>query len=39
MRASAEFIARIDAWREEQDDKPSRATAIRRLIERGFKGG
>lgn len=29
--------AKIDDWREGQDDKPSRSEAIRRLIERGLR--
>jgi hypothetical protein len=38
MRATAEFIRRIDEWRRRQPDGiPSRADAIRRLIERGLE--
>ena len=33
MRASAEFLAKVDDWRREQPDLPSRAEAIRRLVE------
>ena len=33
MRASEEFLARIDDWRRVQPDIPSRAEAIRRLVE------
>lgn len=37
MRASDEWLRRIDDWRRQQDDLPSRAEAIRRLVERGLK--
>jgi hypothetical protein len=30
------LVERIDAWRREQEDLPSRAEAIRRLVERGL---
>lgn len=33
MRASADFIARIDEWRRAQPDIPGRAESIRRLVE------
>jgi hypothetical protein len=33
MRASAAFLERIDNWRRVQPDLPSRAEAIRRLVE------
>jgi hypothetical protein len=33
MRASEEFLRRIDDWRREQPDLPSRAESIRRLVE------
>lgn len=36
MRWQAPLLAAIDAWRAEQDDEPSRAEAIRRLVERGL---
>jgi hypothetical protein len=36
LRASAELIARIDAWAGSQEDRPSRAEAIRRLLERAL---
>ena len=39
MRASADFLARIDDWRREQPDIPSRAEAIRRLVEIALSGG
>jgi hypothetical protein len=32
MRWQAAELAALDAWREKQDDKPSRAEAIRRLV-------
>jgi hypothetical protein len=37
FRLSDEFMARVDAWASEQDDRPSRAEAIRRLVEIGLK--
>jgi hypothetical protein len=37
MRASAEFLKSLDKWRAKQEDKPSRAEAIRRLVELGLK--
>lgn len=36
MRASEEFLRKIDNWRRLQKDIPSRAEAIRQLIERGL---
>ncbi len=33
MRASENFLARIDDWRRAQPDIPGRAEAIRRLVE------
>jgi hypothetical protein len=33
MRASADFLVRIDEWRRTQPDIPSRAEAIRRLVD------
>jgi hypothetical protein len=41
IRLQPEPLATIDAWRRKQDDLPSRAEAIRRLIELGLasKGG
>jgi len=38
MRASKEFLNRLDNWRREQPDLPSRAEAIRRLVEIALKG-
>jgi hypothetical protein len=37
FRMSDEFMATVDAWAAKQDDKPSRAEAIRRLVELGLK--
>ena len=37
MRVSPSFIRLIDDWRRKQADLPSRAEAIRRLVERGIK--
>jgi hypothetical protein len=36
MRVTPAFYKAIDAWRRKQDDLPSRAVAIRRLIELGM---
>jgi hypothetical protein len=36
MRASAEFLKRIDDWRDQQPDNPPRSEGIRRLIEAGL---
>jgi hypothetical protein len=37
FRLSNEFMASVDAWVAEQTDRPSRAEAIRRLVELGLK--
>ena len=37
MRVSADFLKSVDKWRAKQDDTPSRAEAIRRLVELGLK--
>jgi hypothetical protein len=36
MRASDDFLKKIDKWRQKQPDEPSRAEAIRRLVEKGL---
>jgi hypothetical protein len=36
MRLSDEFVAKVDAWAEKQDDQPGRTEAIRRLVELGL---
>lgn len=36
MRASEEWLRKIDDWRRTQPDIPSRAEAIRRLVEKGL---
>jgi hypothetical protein len=36
IRLSPEFRAAIDAWAAEQDDKPQRSEAIRRLVEQAL---
>jgi hypothetical protein len=36
MRASAEFLAKLDDWRRKQQDLPSRAEAVRRLVEQAL---
>ena len=38
MRLSDEFITKVDAWAEKQDDHPGRTEAIRRLVELGLTG-
>jgi hypothetical protein len=35
---SETFLKTVDRWRRQQDDKPSRAEAIRRLVELGLAG-
>jgi hypothetical protein len=37
MRVSETFLKAVDKWRAKQDDEPSRAEAIRRLVEMGLK--
>jgi hypothetical protein len=37
IRLSKEFRAAVDKWAAEQDDKPPRSEAIRRLVELGLK--
>jgi hypothetical protein len=37
MRATDEFLRRIDDWRRRRPELPSRAEAIRRLIEAGLR--
>jgi len=37
MRVSEAFLKSIDDWRRKQADLPSRAAAIRRLVELGLK--
>lgn len=36
MRLSQSVLARLDAWRADQEDLPSRAEAVRRLVEQGL---
>jgi hypothetical protein len=36
IRLSPDFRAAVDAWAAQQDDKPSRSEAIRRLVELGL---
>ncbi len=38
MRASDEWLAKIDDWRRKQPELPSRAEAIRRLVEKALAG-
>jgi hypothetical protein len=37
MRVSETFLKAVDKWRAKQEDKPSRAEAIRRLVEAALK--
>jgi hypothetical protein len=37
MHVDPAWMKRIDDWRRKQDDLPSRAEAIRRLVELGLK--
>ena len=37
MRVNDAFLERVDQWRLAQDDQPSRAEAIRRLVELALK--
>ena len=37
MRLELEAVAAIDEWRRKQPDLPSRAEAVRRLIDLGLK--
>ena len=37
MRVTEDFLKTIDKWRAKQEDEPSRAEAIRRLVELGLK--
>jgi hypothetical protein len=36
MRLSDEFVAKVDAWAEKQEDLPGRTEALRRLVELGL---
>jgi hypothetical protein len=36
MRVSEDFLHLVDKWRRKQKDQPSRATAIRRLVEKSL---
>lgn len=37
MRATEKWMKLLDDWRREQPDLPSRAEAIRRLVEKALK--
>jgi len=39
LRLDEDILARVDKWRSEQPDLPSRAEAMRRLVEAGLAGG
>ena len=36
MRASEDWLRKLDDWRRKQPDIPARAEAIRRLVEKGL---
>lgn len=36
VRLDDEQLARLNSWRKKQDDPPTRAEAIRKLMERGL---
>lgn len=38
IRADIKFVEKLDDWRRAQPDLPSRAEAIRRLVEIALKG-
>jgi hypothetical protein len=38
MRVSDAFLRSVDAWRRKRPDKPSRAQAIRQLVEQALEG-
>jgi metal-responsive CopG/Arc/MetJ family transcriptional regulator len=37
MRLSDEFMCSVDVWAAQQEDKPGRSEAIRRLVEIGLR--
>jgi hypothetical protein len=37
MRASEDWLRKLDDWRRKQPDIPARAEAIRRLVEKGIE--
>lgn len=39
MRIQPSFLAKLDAWRRQQDDLPNRSEAVRRLVDLGMKAG
>lgn len=39
MRMSKEFLRRLDNWRRQQPDIPSRSESVRRLVEVAFAAG
>ena len=36
LRTTAEWLAKLDSWCNEQPDSPSRSVAVRRLVEVGL---
>lgn len=36
VRLQPDQLGKVDAWRQDQDDKPSRPEAIRRLVEKSL---
>ena len=39
MRVNDEFLGMVDEWRRQQPDIPTRAVAIRRMVEIAARGG
>ena len=39
MSVAPSFLEKVDAWRAKQPGLPSRAEAIRRLVEKGLASG
>jgi len=37
MRVPSAWLAKVDDWRRQQEDIPSRAEAIRRLVEKALE--
>jgi hypothetical protein len=37
IRTSAEWLSRVDEWRRGQPDIPTRAEAVRRLVDKGLE--
>jgi len=37
MRTTPQFLRAVHKWRRQQDDKPTRSEAVRRMVEIGLK--